>query len=342
MHIKELLKKSRNTLRFETVFTEWLNFKVTLDGLSMRSYDRYLSDYARFFHPDFRFMQIPFSKIRPEDLEYFIRKSIVDNNLTNKSYSKIRLILRGVFKYAFRKGYTKLHIDLCWADMNLSERIFAKKVCEDEMEVFTPEEEKLIIHYIDSHPADLTGQGIKLLFLTGMRIGELAALTFDDIHEQYISVSKTETFYKERDENGNVLRIQYEIKPFPKAEASIRSIIIPPDVHRIIDTIRLISPHNEENFLFYGRAGRMHGAVFSQRLRNICKALNIPPRSAHKIRKTYSTKLINSGLEKSVIIKQMGHTDFTTTDKFYYYNNLKKEAMVDRITKALGNSHTNE
>lgn len=335
MHIKELLKNQRNTPRFETVFTEWLDFKVTLDGLSRRSYDRYLSDYSRFFHPNFHFMQIPFSKITPEDLEFFIRRSIVDNSLTNKAYSKIRLILRGVFKFAYKKGYTKLHIDVCLEDMNLSERIFSKSIHEDEKEVFTQEEETMIIRYIDSHPADLTGQGIKLLFLTGMRIGELAVLTFDDVHEQYISVSKTETSYKERDEDGNVLRIKYEIKPFPKTEAGIRSIIIPSEVHKIVQTIQTISPANEGNFLFYGRSERMHGAVFSQRLRNICKSLGIQPRSAHKIRKTYSTKLINSGLEKSIIIKQMGHTDFSTTDKFYYYNNLKKEEMVNRITRAL-------
>ena len=335
MFFQKDCKRNKRKICFQEVFLEWLGYKVNLDGLSLRSYDRYLSDYERFFRDEALFEKTPIRQIKEKDLELYIRKTITCLNLTNRGYARIRLILRGVFKYAYRKRFTTLHIDSCLDELDLSDRIFAKKLKPDELEVFTPDEEAAIIRYIDSRPPVLTGQGIKLLFLTGLRIGEIATLTRDDIHGQYIRINKTETSYKERDSAGKVLRIVYEVRPFPKTEAGIRTVIIPPSALAITDTVLNLSYENTDGYLFYGAKGRMHGAVFSQRLRNICKELGLPPRSAHKIRKTYATKLINSGLEKSLIIKQMGHTDFTTTDRFYYYNNTKKEEMVTKICQAL-------
>ena len=45
----------------------------------------------------------------------------------------------------------------------------------------------------------------------------------------------------------------------------------------------------------------------------------------HKIRKTYGTILIDSGMDDKFIQEQMGHRDITTTRKYYYYNNKSME-----------------
>lgn len=52
--------------------------------------------------------------------------------------------------------------------------------------------------------------------------------------------------------------------------------------------------------------------------------MEIKRKSQNKIRKTYGTILIDSGINESLIISQMGHTDIKTT-KGYYYKNRKNE-----------------
>ncbi|MCI8894730.1 MAG: site-specific integrase [Lachnospiraceae bacterium] len=37
----------------------------------------------------------------------------------------------------------------------------------------------------------------------------------------------------------------------------------------------------------------------------------------NKARKTYATKLINSGVDESLVIKQMGHTSIDCTKNYY-------------------------
>lgn len=55
------------------------------------------------------------------------------------------------------------------------------------------------------------------------------------------------------------------------------------------------------------------------------------PRSLHKCRKTYVTKLVDAGISENVIMGQVGHTDFSTTKNYYYFNN----KTVDEVQKML-------
>lgn len=73
----------------------------------------------------------------------------------------------------------------------------------------------------------------------------------------------------------------------------------------------MINPFGE--YLFELNGKRIRTYSFTSRLKSICKKLDISPKSLNKIRKTYATTLIDSGVEESLIISQMGHTDIDTT-----------------------------
>lgn len=67
----------------------------------------------------------------------------------------------------------------------------------------------------------------------------------------------------------------------------------------------------------------------------ICKRLDIPYRPTHKIRKTFGTTLINSGVDDAIVAAQMGHTTIETTRKFYYYGNKSKEKTREQVRNAI-------
>ncbi|MCR4739189.1 MAG: tyrosine-type recombinase/integrase [Lachnospiraceae bacterium] len=59
------------------------------------------------------------------------------------------------------------------------------------------------------------------------------------------------------------------------------------------------------------------------------------PKSLHKCRKTYATRLINARVDESVIRSQMGHIDFSTTRGFYYFNNRNEDEARKMVMEAL-------
>lgn len=54
----------------------------------------------------------------------------------------------------------------------------------------------------------------------------------------------------------------------------------------------------------------------------------------HKARKTYATKLIDAGISDKLIIRQMGHTNISTTDAFYYFNSKTVAQNLKQLEKA--------
>ena len=55
----------------------------------------------------------------------------------------------------------------------------------------------------------------------------------------------------------------------------------------------------------------------------------------HKIRKTYGTMLIDSGADDSTVMEQMGHSDITTTRKFYYFSNKSQAEKIEQVKRAI-------
>ena len=70
---------------------------------------------------------------------------------------------------------------------------------------------------------------------------------------------------------------------------------------------------------------RMRTYDIRDRQRRLCKALNIQPKSPHKIRKTYASILIDNGVDEKVIERQMGHTSILCTEKHYHRDRKRKD-----------------
>jgi len=70
------------------VFTEWATDKLELEVIKKGTYDRYIRDFKRFFG-DEKIKNLRFESIDEEWLEKFIKKAIVKEKLTRKSYCTI-------------------------------------------------------------------------------------------------------------------------------------------------------------------------------------------------------------------------------------------------------------
>lgn len=186
----------------------------------------------------------------------------------------------------------------------------------------------MIIKYLKEHP-DIYNLGILLVFETGMRVGELAALSPDDIGNCEIKIRRTEVKY--RDESGHWL---VTVKDHPKTSAGCRNLIIPPKAIKTVQAAMKLNPNG--SYLFEHNGKRIRGNTFNKRLSSICKKLDIPHRTMHKIRKTYGTMLIDSEqMSDAFVAAQMGHTDISCTRRYYYFSNKSIEKNKKQIEQVI-------
>lgn len=321
---KEIIKFYKSLEENPTVnqlFQEWMDRKTQNEDLAPATDTRYRGLYKTYFEP---LRRKKIRNVRPVDIEDFVYYVIHEFGLSRKEFNGVRTVLYGIFRLARRKELFPYDIQALLADLQIPNKVFAVKHKEDREQVFFPEEEeKLIAQLRKKH--DVRNLGLELLFKTGLRIGELAALKPSDITGNVIHITRTETKYIKDGKH------RYEIVDRPKTEAGVRDVVIKDDALEIIHEIRRINPFGE--WLFMDRGKRLTQNCFRQRLYRECDKAGVPRRSPHKIRKTYGTKLYDSDLPASFICNQMGHTDIRCLEKYYYFNRMTKEDKLDALNK---------
>lgn len=299
---------------FREVYAKWILEKEEFCEVGENTITRYDNDFERFFPKSEPFCKIRLCDMTDSELERFIKKTIKEKGLTYKSYAMLRLIINGVFKFAKREGYTNYSISTFFKDLSLPSNIFKKRVKNPEMEVFNEVESRKVLEYCLDNPT-LENLGIAVNFYSGLRVGELSALKHSDINiGNYVNVHRTEIVYKDKRLGKRVT----VVKEYPKTDAGDRKVIIPDEAWNIMRMIISRNPTGE--YLFMRNGKRITERMFNYYLKAACKNVGIAPRSTHKVRKTYGSKLLQNNVDSAIVLKQIGHKNISTTHGYYHYD----------------------
>lgn len=173
---------------------------------------------------------------------------------------------------------------------------------------------------------------------TGMRVGEIVGLRWNDIDfkENTISVNHTLVYYNKGDNNGCSFAINT-----PKTQAGIRTI---PMLKSVKEAFLLEKEYQAEaglscrakigrfrDFIFINRFGDVqHQGTLNKAIKRIIRDCNdavlekgeddavlLPPFSCHTLRHTFATRMCENKVNIKVIQEVLGHKDFTTTMDIY-------------------------
>ena len=325
--IVEYYKQAENEPTIQKVFDLWIENKLKYGEATKQTTDRYRTDFVRFFGD----CGLAVRKIRffaECDLEDFIKTTIYEKQLTAKAWGNLRTIINGMFKFAKKQGYTQISITQFMGDLDLSKKSFHKRNLTSEESVFTDREIDLIMGFIDSAEPSIINLGVVLAFQAGLRAGEISALKYSDLKGNILTVNKTEIRYK--DDDGHYV---FAVRNSTKGEIGHRRVILTDLGVQAIRRAKMMNPFGE--YLFMENGERIKGKAFTVKIEKICKYVGIKPRSIHKARKTYGTKLLNAGLNEKLIESQMGHTDISTTKGYYWFNNADQKEVESLVKSAL-------
>lgn len=318
--IIDFYREQNENPTIEEIFNEWNERRVQLGQIKPSTKDR--ND--DFFKRHFKEMKThKIKNVSTKEWATFLEEQVSMKNLTSKAYSSLKQIVFGLLKRAKIRGFIDYRLSDIEEYVDLGKNSFRRQKKANEKEVFNDIETNIILDYLIKN-LDKHNLAILLMFISGLRVGEIATLKNSNIMDNYIVVESSETRYK--DENVIVYK-----EGLAKTKESERCVALPKGCEWVCTKLRELNPNDE--FVFVNNKGRMSTNCFRRRLERICKKLNIIPKSPHKIRKTYASIIIDAGVEEILTISQMGHTNIRTTRDNYHRDRI----AIDNKSRILGN-----
>lgn len=254
------------------------------------------------------------NEITPADIIAW-QKSIKDNNDFSESYLRmLQNQVTAIFIHATKIYYLR---------DNPCKRVKKMGKSDDRSLTFwTLEEYQSFINTFDKESMHYVM--FEILFWTGMREGELLALTKNDIDlgQSVIKISKT--YFRMNKE---------DVITDPKTENSVRAIVIPQFLaDEIKDYYDRLYKHPTDARLFPIVAEALQHTM----KRHIEKA-GVKKIRVHDLRHSHCAYLINKGVQPLIIKERLGHKDIKITLNTYghlYPSEQKKIAdLLDNLNK---------
>lgn len=171
--------------------------------------------------------------------------------------------------------------------------------------------------YLNSS-VDIYKFGILLALYTGIRVGELCALQWSDITDEYIQINKTMTRIKS--DNGKT-----EIKiGTPKSDSSKRFIPTPqcllPLIYQFKGNGYVLS-----NYKLHYTEPRLMQIKFEKMI----SEAGLDKTNFHALRHTFATRCVEAGVDVKTLSEILGHSDVKTTLNKYVHSSfeLKQKSM---------------
>lgn len=303
------LKKERETPKsFNDVYQHWRTVQDLL--ISANSIVKYNSDYKRYFeNTDFAKKSI--EKITEEDVKVFIVDTVKSKRLCKKACKTLF-------------GYIRNTINSAMINKMISENplefLEAKQFYKYCTETSKPQEKRLVSDNdmemlyqrfkedYQKHPEYIPTYAVHFATLTGMRVGEISALSWDCIMESYIIINKSEKYNRQTKEYYIDKTKNGKERIFPLTD----------EIKVLLDMVKRVEMKSGYicEWVFANENGRIHAPIISSCSKNKCRQIGIDEKGIHAFRRTVNSKLRCGGVSATVAASLLGHTE--EVNEHYY------------------------
>lgn len=271
--------------------------------------------------------------IQSKDLRAYF-EMLGAGGLGDSGQRQIHVLLSGAYKRAVGDGLLKDNPAAYGRPVKAARQ--AAKV-----KAFTPTE---LGQFITAALEDRMALPLAFLGLTGMRIGEALALTWEDFSRLpdgsgRVTVSKTRSEFEGRAYTGA-----------PKTAAGERAVIVSGEAVALVEDMRrrvTLEAGSHGNgvspYIFPSVDGRyMRQDVARAVMRRVCGQAGVPLLSPHALRHSVATAHLAAGRDAVTVAAHMGHAQVSTTLNIYAHalpDNMKTMTL-DRAGLAAMSAHT--
>lgn len=241
--------------------------------------------------------------------------------LSNKTIRDIIAVIKSSLKYAIKEGV----ID----NINL-DFIYPKICSKEKIYTLSKEDQNKLTSYIKANP-NIKNLGILLALYSGIRIGELCALRWEDIDfkSNILHINKTLQRIYIKDDKEKISKI---IITTPKTHNAEREIPISKCFANILKEYK-----NAPNTFILSCSDKwIEPRTLRRYFNRISKKADINSINFHGLRHTFATNCINLGIDYKTVSELLGHANVNITLNLYVHPQMsQKKKCIDLISKDL-------
>ncbi|SDB51623.1 tyrosine-type recombinase/integrase [Butyrivibrio sp. INlla16] len=324
-------------------------YMATKYGLSDRTMIGYQYFYDHFVKNKLGSKKV--TSIGYSDIKIFYVELLEKNKLTVNTVSNIQCVLRPAFQMAVRDGLIRLNP----CDNIMREVTQAAGAEKGKRHALTREQQRAFMDFVAEHPVYSHWTPLfTVMFGTGMRIGEVSGLRWDDVDYKKRVVNVRQTVYYGLGKDGSS---DFHLTD-PKSDAGFRKIPMLTGVREAFqeeyefqkssDSFNRTKVDGVDGFVFRSRFGSpITQGNLNKTISRITEEYNaleivnaerenrepviIPHFTCHVIRHTFCTRLCEKENNLKAIQYIMGHADIQTTMNIYA--EATKESTAEAMAK---------
>lgn len=310
----------KKTITYDELLNVWLN--STKISIKESTYARYYHLIETHIRPHLGKYRL--SKISTQLVEKFIEQQLSSgrledgSELSSKTVTDILTLVKSTIEYA---KYHNLNV-VC----NLDKLTIKKK--EREMRVLTQYEQEALIEVL-TEQMDLFKFGVLLSLYTGIRVGELCALKWEDLCISNSILKVRKTMQRIQETSVGATSKTKVIITEPKSQRSIREIPLPDFIIKFAE--QFIS--NPKAFILSGDKNKyVEPRTMQNRFKAYVKESGIDNANFHALRHTFATRCVEVGFEIKSLSEILGHSNVNITlDRYVHSSFGLKQCNMNKL-----------
>lgn len=238
--------------------------------------------------------------------------------LSEKTIADTISVIRSIVRYSANMGYC------CPADLNAIR--IRQKI--RELRTLSPMDQQTLYCYLCKNPS-VHNIGILICLLTGLRIGEVCALRWEDISFSDHTIYVHQTVQRIQDDTAKDGKTKVVITS-PKSVSGKRVIPIPKNLETVLSNM---DSRKTGFVLSTDGTHLMEPRVLQYHFKKILKELEIEEVNFHILRHTFATRCIELGFDVKSLSEILGHANVSITmNKYVHPPMALKHENMQRIS----------
>lgn len=260
--------------------------------------------------------------VEEQDVQTFVFRKL-NEGLSHKTIKDILIVLKMILRFGAKNQMTEYRqIDIK----------FPTERDKHSIDILNRSHQKQIMEYIRLH-FTFKNLGIYICLSAGMRIGEICALTWDDLNVEngIIHVRKTIQRIYVIEEHRKYTEV---ILDTPKTKNSIREIPMTKNLLKMIRPIKKIV--NGNFYVLTNEPKPTEPRTYRNYYKQFMQSLGLPLIKFHGLRHSFATRCIESKCDYKTVSVLLGHSNISTTLNLYVHPNLEqKKRCMEQMSRLL-------
>ncbi|MBR6808029.1 MAG: site-specific integrase [Clostridia bacterium] len=315
-------RNAHDPIKFLFVAEEWLSDKKLFVKESTYARYRYLTD--KHILPELG--NVDMGELANSHLESMLRDKFAGkgDNLSPKTLRDILSVFRLIVCYAEDKEYItpgRLGRDI---------PLFLSKKKDSRIVVMKNNEREVLEKHLMKNVRDPKAFGILLALYTGLRIGELCALRWQDVDLRNRVLYVRHTLLRLHDYSGGENKTKI-VMDTPKTESSCREI---PLTSFLYDKLTKLYGTGKSSDVFFvsGSEKPQEPRTYLYYYKRQLSLCGLPPYTFHILRHTFATRCVEAGIDIKALSEVLGHSSIKITlDRYVHPSVESKRRQLELI-----------